>query len=284
MRKVECFHREDGSGGKNGKLGSGGVRQDHDKLLAAHAHREVLGPSEGLFERERHRPQDFVARKMAVGVIVLFEVVDIDHQDRNRLLFADRVDPFRLVIFVEVPPVAQPGQAVDIGQALEFEIGLHQGLLALAQGAIGFVALQLRKIGGRVIADPRDQLDAVGKLDEVIIRAEAERVALYRGLLLGRQHDDRDRPCVGIGAILAHEVQPTHGRHHQILQDDGRLHLPGDGDRLCGVRAVVELDLGLAEQGAPDGLGDHDLVVNEKHHDCLAGSGNGESLVHVSRC
>ena len=39
-----------------------------------------------------------------------------------------------------------------------------------------------------------------------------------------------------------------------------------DRDRLCGIAAVMKLDVGIIGEHPPDRLADHGLIVNEQHH------------------
>ena len=70
----------------------------------------------------------------------------------------------------------------------------------------------------------------------------------------------------GVGAIPPHQGEAVHARHDQILEDDRRLEALDDPDRLCGIAAIVKIDVGLVGEHAPDGLADHGLIVNEQHH------------------
>ncbi len=63
------------------------VGQDHRKFLAAVARHQIVcahfaghGAGDAL--------QTLVAAQVAVGIVVLLEVVDVDHQQRQRLLVA----------------------------------------------------------------------------------------------------------------------------------------------------------------------------------------------------
>ena len=57
----------------------GGCRQYQGEFLAAEACRNVSRPGGALLHRFRHSLQYFVSCKVAVGIVVPFEVVDIDH-------------------------------------------------------------------------------------------------------------------------------------------------------------------------------------------------------------
>ena len=114
--------------------------------------------------------------------------------------------------------------------------------------------------------DPRDQFDLVGKLDQIVVGAGRKRIFLDDRIFLGREHDDRDVPGGGVGAIPLHQGEPVHARHDQILEDDRRLETLDDRDRVGGIAAIVKIDVGLVREHAPDRLADHRLIVNEQHH------------------
>ena len=76
--------------------------------------------------------------------------------------------------------------------AMSSRVGRRQLLLALAERAIRVVPLELIQIRARVKSDAGDELDLVRKLDEIVVRAGGERLALDRRILFGRQDDDRN--------------------------------------------------------------------------------------------
>ncbi|MNV72265.1 hypothetical protein D3C71_1653420 [compost metagenome] len=69
-----------------------------------------------------------------------------------------------------------------------------------------------------------------------------------------------------MAAVFPHQAQAVHARQDQILQDDRGPGLDRHAQGLVGIRAVVEVDVALRDQRAPDGFADHDLIVNEQHH------------------
>ena len=193
-------------------------------------------------------------------------MVHVDHQHADLAAVAARALPFGVQVFVEIAAVAQPGQAVGIGQAAQFHIAFQQLLLALAQRLVGLVALHQRQVGARVVADARHQLDGIGQLDQVVIGAGGEGRALDGRIFLGGKHDDGNVARHRMVAIFLDQAQPVHARQHQILQDHRGPGLDGHGQRLVGVRAIVEVDVAFRGQGPPDGFGDHDLVVHQQNH------------------
>ena len=153
---------------------------------------------------------------------------------------------------------------IDRVEGDERGVAIHELLLALAQGAVGLVALDGTLVGLGVVADAGDELDLVGQLDEVVVRAGSEGLGLDGRLLLRGEDDDGRLLRAGIGAELADEGQPVNARHDQVLKDDGGLDLVRQTHRLRGVDAVVEVDVRLVGETAPDGLGHHDLIVHQQ--------------------
>jgi hypothetical protein len=115
----------------------------HDReLLAAETRGEIARLRETALDRRGYLPEHAVARHVPVRVVVQLEVVDVDHQQRQLAALARAAAPFGGQIFVEVAAVRQPGEAVRVREAPQFQIGLEQLLLRLPQRAIGLVALQ----------------------------------------------------------------------------------------------------------------------------------------------
>ena len=63
---------------------------------------------------------------------------------------------------------------------------------------------------------------------------------------------------------------PSRPGHDEVLQDDGGAKLGSQSDSLSGIRAVVEVEVGLIRQTAADGFHDEDLVIHQQHHDALS--------------
>ena len=96
-------------------LAPAGVGEDHDVLVAAVPRGDIVGPLVPV-DDGRDLGQDEVPLRVAQGVVVLFEMVDIDHGERRGVL-----EPLRLLELPahripEVPVVVQAGQAVDGGE------------------------------------------------------------------------------------------------------------------------------------------------------------------------
>ncbi|MEY9807654.1 hypothetical protein ABIF30_007261 [Bradyrhizobium elkanii] len=91
------------------------VGQHHGEFLAAIAGGDVLA-LDVLLQRLRHQPQHLIAGEMAVGVVERLEVVDVEHQERQRLAAGERGLHRHVDRAVEIFPVAEAGER--IGQAL----------------------------------------------------------------------------------------------------------------------------------------------------------------------
>src|ERR1035437_6018603 len=104
--------------GDHARIGRGGVRHDHDELLAAVAGGEVDAP-DAVVERLREGGEHDVADRVALGVVDPLEVVEVDDEDGERgvetfgegQLLAEAVD--------EEAVVVQPGEVVDACLALD---------------------------------------------------------------------------------------------------------------------------------------------------------------------
>ena len=203
---------------------------------------------------------------MAEAVVIGLEVVHVDHQQRQLLLFTHRPAPFQLQVLVEMAAVGQPGQAIGVHQPLQHQVGIEQLLLADAQGAVGLVALQQRQVGARVVADTRHQFDGVRQLDQVIVGPGGKRRALDQWVFLGRQDDDRNVLGRRVVAVLAHQGQTVQARHDQVLENDRRLDAHGLKHRLVRVGTEVEVDVVLIGQTTPHRFADHCLIVDQQHH------------------
>jgi hypothetical protein len=61
------------------------VRQQHRYFFAAVPGRKISGAlRRQVLDRAANRPQTLVAGSMAIDVVILFEAVDIDHDQRER--------------------------------------------------------------------------------------------------------------------------------------------------------------------------------------------------------
>ncbi|HEX7436379.1 MAG TPA: hypothetical protein VF308_06725 [Caldimonas sp.] len=106
-----------------------GAGQQQGEFLAAIARDEFALALDGLADEARHRAQPFVAGGVAVAVVVVLEMVDVDHQQRHGLALARGARPLGVQRLVEEAPVADLCQPVDgrelrqaLVEALQFEL------------------------------------------------------------------------------------------------------------------------------------------------------------------
>jgi len=107
-----------------------------------HEHNEFLAPPAGQGIREtdhrthpvRHLPEHAVALLMAMGIVDLFEVVDVEHQQGHRMPIAPRPVHLPRDRLLEMPPVPGAGQQIRARK-------LFQGLEPETQGLLGALAL-----------------------------------------------------------------------------------------------------------------------------------------------
>ena len=95
-----------------------GVREDDRELLAAVAARDVAG-TERVREEVADALEDEVAEGMAEVVVELLEVIEVDHDERDRAPAARAAGDLRGETLVEVGAVAEPGERVDLGPLRE---------------------------------------------------------------------------------------------------------------------------------------------------------------------
>ncbi len=141
----------------------------------------------------------------------------------------------------------------------------RERLLAHRQRLVRLRALHLRDEALGVMADPRDQLDGVRELDDVVVGAKGEGLGLRLRFLLARQHDHRHVLRGRVRPQEPEQREPVEVGHHEVEQQDRRTHLGRTLERGRGLAAVVEIDVGLAGEHATHRLADHRLVVDEQH-------------------
>ena len=92
-------------------------RQDDSELLPAEAcHRCIVDICQSRFEERCELPQAVVPFRMAVVVVVLLEIVDVDKQERERNIFVFTVPPGFVQDAVHGAPVEQSGQLIALCQ------------------------------------------------------------------------------------------------------------------------------------------------------------------------
>ena len=122
-----------------------GVRQDDRELVATEA-RDRVGASR-LALQDGGGPRDRVVPDgVAVGVVDVLEVVEVDDQQRRGLVVARDVVPDPLELLLEPAPVEEPRQRVVVGQVLQL------ALVALLVGDVLEVADAVERRGHRASA------------------------------------------------------------------------------------------------------------------------------------
>ena len=87
-----------------------------------------------------HCRQRAVACGMAVEIVVAFEVVDIDQQQRaGRHLSLLQALPMRRQRLLEAAPIQHPGQGIGTRESSQILIGLGQGQSACRDFALQFI-------------------------------------------------------------------------------------------------------------------------------------------------
>jgi hypothetical protein len=110
-----------------------GVGQQDRELLPALAAGEVLVPQHGA-QRRADAGQDLVAHRVPMLVVDLLEVVEVDHEQRERRLGRCGLGERPLQCVGDRALVGQPGQAVgggaDLGHGQVAQVGQHRRRLA----------------------------------------------------------------------------------------------------------------------------------------------------------
>lgn len=164
--------------------GAGGVaihvRQDQRKFLAAIAAGEIERTPGMPADDGGDRPQAFVAALMAVPVVEQLEMIDVDEQQRHRLLRPLGAVPFAHQHLVEGAPVRQAGQPVLGGELLQ----RHLGALLIGEVAQRFhhrdqmACLVVDRAG----VDGEIELAAELRHHAPVLRGKAEPVVAARGI------------------------------------------------------------------------------------------------------
>ena len=106
-----------------------GARQDDGELLAAVASDDVDLATRLRQQHARQGTQQVIAAEVTDGVVVDLEIVDVDHQQRERQLVAPRARHLLGEALEEVAVVVEAGEAVGDGELLDatVETGVLDG-------------------------------------------------------------------------------------------------------------------------------------------------------------
>jgi len=146
----DCFAQAFGNVQRVLKIG---LRQQHRKLLPAQA-ADDIGRAQFGFAGAGTRPQGVVPRAMAISVVDPLEVIDIHHQNRERLMGPLGPRDLLLTPNEKEAPVVHAGELIDGGKAHELPLHGNNPLTG---------------------ADPRPQDAGIDWLGDEIIRPGIER-------------------------------------------------------------------------------------------------------------
>ena len=121
--EAQAFHRAAQPLGNKQRLFQAGARQQQCEFLAAIACRKIRFASGDLGKRLADAAQAMVAFDMAVTVVEQLEVIDVNHQQRDRPPQLRRKLPFRLQPRVESAPVGKAGKPVTGGELRQMQVG-----------------------------------------------------------------------------------------------------------------------------------------------------------------
>ena len=219
--------------------------EDHGELLAADPADDVARPDGGA-QMVGELGQHVVADRVAVDVVHLLEVVDVEHHERDVLVLARRPGQLAAEALVEVAVVVEAGERVGLGFALEPRTDVR-----IVEGERGRVTEALRQLElllgeESVLADPvdvqrplqsaaRDQRhdDQRFRLErrpghELDPRVEVRLVREHRLTVLDRPAGDADAEGEDVVVDLLRPLAPHERRHelafrHVCLVDVQRL-------------------------------------------------------------
>jgi len=101
-----------------------GHGQDDGELLAPVAGDGIPGTGQAIGHGVGHRLEAGIARLVSVGVVEILEPVDVHHDHRQRCPGADSPLPLLVDALVELPPVGDPGQRIQIGEFQQRSVGV----------------------------------------------------------------------------------------------------------------------------------------------------------------
>ena len=96
-----------------------GPREDQRKLLTAVSGDDVARPADHTLERSADLGQGGIAGLMSKAVVVVAEVIEVDHDDRERRGFPQGASPLVAEKLLEMTVVGYPRQRVDAGEPVE---------------------------------------------------------------------------------------------------------------------------------------------------------------------
>lgn len=169
-----------------------GAGKDDYEFVTAVPGDEVSWSVDGPRDSGGNLLEAFVPRRMAEGIVVGFETIDVEHDQRERRQFADGTAPFLVQEVVKLPAVGNAGEAVKAGQAqqhlvrfLELAHDLKEFLLA-GPPPFDFVDQPQDR------PDAGQELDLVDGFRDVVERARGKGELEVDGIgFHGDHHDGR---------------------------------------------------------------------------------------------
>ncbi len=127
------------------------------ELLATEARDQVF-LARVLGDRRGHRAQRVIAGLVAMGIVDVLEVVDIDHRHRHLLTIQVQLRQLALALFQEAAAIGQAGQEIAGGQVLQGadQLQLVHVLRDAAEELLAREGLA-QEIVGAVLEEARDQ-------------------------------------------------------------------------------------------------------------------------------
>ena len=104
------------------------LREDDGELLAAVAREDLVAP-DALLDDARHLLEDVVAREVAVDVVDLLEVVDVEHQEAEVAHVAARAHQLLVERLEQVALDVHLRETIDDGHPVDFFVVLRLDVL-----------------------------------------------------------------------------------------------------------------------------------------------------------
>ncbi len=240
----------EGSGlnGFAGAFGEGGCADEadaggeDDEFFAAVAADDVFGAADFL-ESVRDAAEDFVAEEMAVGVVDVFEVVDIGEDAAEGPGRAGDGGEFGGEAVVEVGAGPETGEAVDHAFAGE---EVHE------------------VFGAECAADAGAEFGEVEWFGDVVDCAEFEATDAIFGGGDAAEEDDGDAKGGRVLLQVTADVEAVEGMHFDVEEDEVGINGDGGGEAFLAVEGGMELD-GLLAQVLADLRVGFGGVVDDKN-------------------
>ena len=175
------------------------MHEDNPELLAAKSRDAIHRPNLRI-QPARHFLQHRVAHEMTMSVVHRLEVIDVHHDQRDRVPEPDRSLALLLEDAIQFAPVQQAGELIPRRQPAQL-------LERLAQ---------FQRITQRPLHHPRCDL----ALDQIVERPRVHRLDVDALRALGRQEHDR-RPAAG-GHRLADQLQAV-ALAQLVVEEAGRI-------------------------------------------------------------